>query len=86
MVPRCNHVDEIIQKVRIYSHTIHVMEVKSTAWRLWSIIFMAHLKAAKRVDLKSPHHKKKNCNYVWEWMSTRLSVVIILQYIQTSSH
>lgn len=36
----------------------------------------------KRVHLKSFHHKKKICNYVWGQMLTRLIVVIILQYIQ----
>lgn len=31
-------------------------------------VFIAILKAAKRVDLESFHHKKKNYNYVWGWM------------------
>ena len=40
---------------------------------------IACFKATKRVDLKSPHHKKKICNCVWWWMLTRF-IVIISQY------
>ena len=29
------------------------------------IVLIAYLKVAKRVDLKSSHHKKENCNNVW---------------------
>ena len=47
---------------------------------------MAYLKAAKGVDLKSPHQKKKKIVTGWEWMLTRLIVVIILQYTQIPSH
>ena len=38
------------------------------------------------LDLKSSHSKKKKFNYVWGWMLTILTVVIILQYIQTLNH
>ena len=43
---------------------------------------IAYLKVAERVDFKSSNHKKKHCNYVWEQTLTRITVVIILQYIQ----
>ena len=42
---------------------------------------------AKRGNLKSSHHKKKiSCPCVWWWVLTRLTVVIILRYIQISNH
>ena len=40
-----------------------------------------YVKVAKRVDLKSPHHKEKNYNYEWRQKSTR-QFVTISQYIQ----
>ena len=48
---------------------------------------MAYLKVVKRTDLKSCHHKKKNfCTYEWWWILTRLTLVIILQYVQIPNH
>lgn len=37
-------------------------------------------------NLKLPISRKKNCNYMWWWMLTRLNVVITSQYIHTSNH
>lgn len=47
---------------------------------------LAYLKVAESIDLKSLYHKKNNCNYMWRWMLSRLTVLAILQYIQTLSH
>lgn len=32
-----------------------------------------------REDLKISQHKKKGCNYIWQWMLTILTVAIISQ-------
>lgn len=39
-----------------------------------------------RVDLKSSHHGNKTCNYSWQWMFTKFTVVIISQWIRISNH
>ena len=53
--------------------------------------WIAYVKVAKRIDLKSSQCKKKTFffwygNYMWEWMLTRLTVVIISQFIQIANH
>lgn len=40
---------------------------------------------AKRVDLKRSHHKKTIVTG-WKWILTKLTVLIILQYIHKSNH
>ena len=37
-------------------------------------------------NLKSSHHKKKNCNYIRWWTLTGFTVVIILQYEYKANH
>ena len=44
------------------------------------------MKVSKRVDLRSSYHKNNFYSYVWWWTLTRLTVVIILQYIKMSDH
>ena len=45
------------------------------------------MKVAERVELKSAHHKKRKlCNYVWWWVLSRLTVVLISQYVQILNH
>ena len=47
----------------------------------------AYLKVAERLNLKSSDHKKRNFStYVWWWMLTRCTVVIISQSIQIMNH
>ena len=46
-------------------------------------ICIAYLKVAKRIDLKNSHHKKRFVTMCRDTLS-RLTVVIIVQYIQTA--
>ena len=46
---------------------------------------VVYLKVAKRVDLKSSHHKERQLCEVID-VSTNLIVVIISQYIHISNH
>lgn len=48
---------------------------------------VVYLKAAGRVDSKSSRHKGKKfvCNYMRRCILTKLSVVIVLQYVHVKS-
>ena len=41
---------------------------------------------SNHVNLQSSHHTEKNCNYVWWWILTSLTLAILSWDIQISSH
>ena len=61
----------------LYNEQVMVMYsmttiVNNTVFYFWKLL---------RINLESSHHKKKKCNHVWWQIITRLTVVIILKYI-----
>ena len=69
-----------------------VIRALSAVVRIWDLILTSigeaiiKFKNWRVVDLKSPHHKKNNCSYVWCWILTRLIMAVSLLYVQIPNH
>ena len=63
------------------SHPVNRHFTAKTFISFWSIVLSQMIKI-KQIT----HHKKKKCNYVWQWRLTRLLVVIISEYMQIPNY